>query len=197
MIFGEKFYSILGKMSPWKQSLFALVLAVRQYPNFALWCEVNERKDGKIAFNRAADLLWKFHSDKFNDINLESVLDDLEPFLLDDKKEELSVGDLYSLDASISISAAIYAIILHEGNEAEMASMASVSGVSRLLEQQEDREFSDEELRETPQIDAEVNFQVELMELLDKSKRSPELTSKLKKLAFNDGVSNIGFSLES
>ena len=32
MIFGEKYYGMLKKLSPWRQSLFSLVLAQRQYP---------------------------------------------------------------------------------------------------------------------------------------------------------------------
>mgnify|MGYP000139328446 CR=1 FL=1 len=39
MIFGEKYYGMLKKLSPWRQSLFSLVLAQRQYPNYALWCD--------------------------------------------------------------------------------------------------------------------------------------------------------------
>ena len=50
MIFGEKYYQLLKKLSPWRQSLFALVLAQRQFPNYALWCEVNEVKGGKNAY---------------------------------------------------------------------------------------------------------------------------------------------------
>ena len=131
MIFGEKYYQLLKKLSPWRQSLFALVLAQRQFPNYALWCEVNEVKGGKNAYQKTLDTLWNFHSDKFNEIDLEKTLDEFEPYLLDDEKNDLSVGDLFSLDATISLSASILAIILHEGEEAEMASRASLSGVVR------------------------------------------------------------------
>ena len=144
MIFGEKYYQLLKKLSPWRQSLFALVLAQRQFPNYALWCEVNEVKGGKNAYQKTLDTLWNFHSDKFNEIDLEKTLDEFEPYLLDDEKNDLSVGDLFSLDATISLSASILAIILHEGEEAEMASRASLSGVVRKIEQELGAEFSDE-----------------------------------------------------
>ena len=195
MIFGDKFYSHLKKMSPWRQSLFALVLAHRQYPNYALWCEVNEIHDGALAYRRTLDKLWEFHQDKFNTIDLEKVLDEFEPYLLDDEKTDLSVGDLFSLDATLSLSASIFAIILHEGEEAEMASRASLSGVVRKIEQESGLDYTDEELRELPWVDAEVNFQVELMEKLEKSERNPKLSAELKKLAIGDGSSNIGLSL--
>ena len=177
MIFGEKYYGMLKKLSPWRQSLFSLVLAQRQYPNYALWCEVNEVKGGAKAYQKTLNTLWEFHKDKFNTIDLEKVLDEFEPYLLDDEKNDLSVGDLFSLDATLSLSSSILAIIMHEGEEAEMASRASLSGVIR-------------------QIEHEVNFQIELYELLEKSKREPSLVDKLYKLSLNGGVSNIGLSLE-
>lgn len=196
MIFGEKYYGMLKKLSPWRQSLFSLVLAQRQYPNYAQWCEVNEVKGGAKAYQKTLNTLWEFHKDKFNTIDLEKVLDEFEPYLLDDEKNDLSVGDLFSLDATLSLSSSILAIIMHEGEEAEMASRASLSGVIRQIEQSSDREYTDEELREMESVDNEVNFQIELYELLEKSKREPSLVDKLYKLSLNGGVSNIGLSLE-
>ena len=187
---------MLKKLSPWRQSLFSLVLAQRQYPNYALWCEVNEVKGGVKAYQKTLNTLWEFHKDKFNTIDLEKVLDEFEPYLLDDEKNDLSVGDLFSLDATLSLSSSIIAIIMHEGEEAEMASRASLSGVIRQIEQSSDREYTDEELREMESVDNEVNFQIELYELLEKSKREPSLVDKLYKLSLNGGVSNIGLSLE-
>lgn len=195
MIFGEKFYSMLSKLSPWRQSLFALVLAQRQYANYALWCEINDVKGGVKAYQKTLKALWDFHTDKFNHIDLEKVLEEFEPYLLDEEVNELSVGDLFSLDATLSLSAAALAIILHEGEEAEMASKASLSGVIRKLEQESDRYLSDEELRDTDEVDAEVNFQVELYELLEKSNRSEELSKKLYEISLNGGFSNIGLTL--
>ena len=196
MIFGEKYFDLLKKLSPWRQSLFALVLAQRQFANYALWCDVNEIKGGKKAYQKTLDTMWEFHQDKFNTIDLEKVLDEFEPYLLDDEKDDLSVGDLFSLDATLSISASILAIIMHEGEEAEMASRASLSGVVRKIEQENSQEYSDEELREMEAVDNEVNFQVELLELLQDAKREPNLVKKCFELGVNQGISNIGVSLE-
>ena len=196
MIFGEKYFDLLKKLSPWRQSLFALVLAQRQFANYALWCDVNKIKGGKKAYQKTLDTMWEFHQDKFNTIDLEKVLDEFEPYLLDDEKDDLSVGDLFSLDATLSISASILAIIMHEGAEAEMASRASLSGVVRKIEQENSQEYSDEELREMEAVDNEVNFQVELLELLQDAKREPSLVKKCFELGVNQGISNIGVSLE-
>ena len=196
MIFGEKYFDLLKKLSPWRQSLFALVLAQRQFANNAQWCDANEIKGGKKAYQKTLDTMWEFHQDKFNTIDLEKGLDEFEPYLLDDEKDDLSVGDLISLDATLSISASILAIIMHEGEEAEMASRASLSGVVRKIEQENSQEYSDEELREMEAVDNEVNFQVELLELLQDAKREPSLVKKCFDLGVNQGISNIGVSLE-
>ncbi len=190
MIFGEKFYGMLGELSPWRQSLFALTLTMRQAPNFALWCEVNKRSSDNKVFTAALDKLWEFHTDKFNHIDLEKVVEAVEVFI-PEKEDDLSLGDLFALDACLSLTASCDAIIMHEGDEAEIASRTSLGGVVRRVEQ-EFPDYDDEQLRELPAIDAEVNFQVELMEELKKSERNPILTAKLRKLALADGMSNIG-----
>lgn len=64
---------------------------------------------------------------------------------------------------------------MHEGEEAEMASRASLSGVIRQIEQSSDREYTDEELREMESVDNEVNFQIELYELLENLKENLRL----------------------
>ena len=60
MLFGPKFYVMLEKLTVWRQSLFALVLATRQYPHFALWCEIHERQ-GKTEYLEALKKCWEYH----------------------------------------------------------------------------------------------------------------------------------------
>lgn len=194
MIFGERFYPMLGKLSPWRQSLFALTLAQRQLPNFLLWCELKEQKGAAGIFKKALDELWTFHEDKFNHIDLEELVNAVEPFIPEGDPEELSVGDLFALDALITFTAACDAVLMHEGNEAEIASKTSLGGVVRTVEEKNGT-LDDETLRENSQVDAEVDYQVELLELLSHAKRSAELTENLKVLAGNGGISNIGISL--
>ncbi|MGN0893995.1 MAG: DUF416 family protein [Succinivibrio sp.] len=198
MIFGQKFYEILTKLSPWRQSLFALTLAQRMYPNYALWCDVNQVNGGKKAFKDLLDKMWEFHKDKYNHIDLAKEFERIEPFMVSDDKpdDELSIGDWFSLDASIALLASANAITEKNGDDAKVASMTSLGGVIRKIEQDSLEEYDDETLREMPQVDAEVNFQVEVLELVSKSKRGVELAEKLYKLGFNDGISNIGLSEE-
>ena len=194
MMFGEKFYPMLSKLSPWRQSLFALVLAHRQFPNYVLWVETLNHK-GKAEFNFALKKLWEFHLDKFNHIDLEQTLDVFEPFVPDPEAEGENLGSLFALDASASLTAAFDAIILHQGDEAEIASRSSLASVVRAVESYSDEELDEEELREQELVDNEVNFQVDLMEMLKGAKRDPALVKLLLKIALKDHLSNIGVEL--
>jgi len=197
MIFGERFYPMLGRLSPWRQSLFALVLAERQLPNFQVWCELENNLPLKELYENSLKQLWEFHSDKFNHIDLEKIVDAFEkdPLLSDESRDTENLGSLYALDALLTLLSACDAVILHEGDEAEIASKVSLGGVVRRIEQ-EGEDLSDEQLRETELVDGEVNFQVDLMERLEKGRRSPELTQSLRQLAHASQGSNIGIPFE-
>ncbi len=197
MIFGERFYPMLGRLSPWRQSLFALVLAERQLPNFQVWCELENKIPLKELYENSLKQLWEFHIDKFNHIDLEKIVDAFEkdPLLSDESRDTENLGGLYALDALLTILSACDAVILHEGDEAEVASKVSLGGVVRRIEQ-EGEELSEEQLRETELVDGEVNFQVDLMERLEKGRRSPELTGSLRQLARASQSSNIGIPFE-
>ncbi len=197
MIFGERFYPMLGRLSPWRQSLFALVLAERQLPNFQVWCELENNLPLKELYENSLKQLWEFHSDKFNHIDLEKIVDAFEkdPLLSDESRDTENLGSLYALDALLTLLSACDAVILHEGDEAEIASKVSLGGVVRRIEQEEE-DLSEEQLRETELVDGEVNFQVDLMERLEKGRRSPELTQSLRQLAHASQGSNIGIPFE-
>ena len=188
---------MLGRLSPWRQSLFALVLAERQLPNFPVWCELENNLPLKELYENSLKQLWEFHSDKFNHIDLEKIVDAFEkdPLLSDESRDTEKLGSLYALDALLTLLSACDAVILHEGDEAEIASKVSLGGVVRRIEQ-EGEDLSEEQLRETELVDGEVNFQVDLMERLEKGRRSPELTQSLRQLAHASQGSNIGIPFE-
>lgn len=190
-LFGEKFYPTLNKLSPWRQSLFALVLAHRQFPNFELWVDTVKHK-GKAEYNFALKKLWEYHLEKFNHIDLEKVLDVFDPFVPDPDKDGDSLGTLFALDAAASLTAAFDAIILHQGDEAEIASRSSLAAVVRMVENNIDEDLDEEAMREQELVDNEINFQIDLMEMLRGAKRDPDLAKMLIKIAIKDHISNIG-----
>lgn len=197
MIFGEKFYPSLRRMTPWRQSLFALTLAQRQFPNYIFNASFHEDR-GVSEFNYCLKKLWEFHQEKFNHIDLEETLNVYLPFAPALEQEDFNQGELYALDASLSLIAAYDAIVMHEGNEAEIASRSSISSVIRVVEsyaEDEGHELTEDEIREVEIVDNEVNFQVSLFELLKSAKREKDLVHNLIKIALKEDVSNIGIDI--
>lgn len=196
MIFGAQFYPLVNKMTNWRQSLFALVLATRQYPNFKLWTEVESRQ-GATEFKHVLQQCWEYHFDKFNHIDLTEVFDQVAPYIpeIDDNGEFPNEGAGFAFDAAICLNSAVEAIVMHT-NDAESASKASMATVIRLCENTyQDEELTEDTLLEKPEIEAEINFQVDLMELVQHP-RTPELLIDLLKFALAPESSNIGLENE-
>ena len=189
MLFGEKFYPLLNKMPAWRHSLFALVLATRQYPNFALWCEIKQVQ-GKAQYLNALKACWRFHYDKFNHIDLTEALDEIAPFL-PMELEEYSEGDSFAFDAAVMLDAALSSVP-DNTKGAVNASQASLASVIRYCEHAFPESCTTEDdLLELEPIQAEMGFQIDLMEMV-KAPRSPQNVVALCQLALEDGCSNIG-----
>lgn len=190
-IFGEKFYKMLNELKPWQQSLFALTLAQRQSPNFLLYADVTENHEALRDFRNILNTMWEFHTDKENHISLEKLLETLEKHIpeIDD---DSPYGAYPALDACISLSQSINAIVNHFGDEAEHASSASICTVAKYLEFTEDAEYQDEELYEKQLIVEEMDYQINLLDRISKAKRSPEFTNELRQECEELGCSNIG-----
>ena len=81
------------------------------------------------------------------------------------------------------------------GEEANDASHASVGTVAGFIEMLEERDLSDEELYEHEYMEAELEFQVELLKRVAHERDSDRILA-IRTFAAQDGVSNIGISLE-
>lgn len=193
MLFGEKFYPLLNKMPAWRHSLFALVLATRQYPNFALWCEVKEVQ-GKTQYLNALKACWHFHYDKFNHVDLSAAFDEIAPFL-PMELEEYSEGDSFAFDAAVMLDTALSSVP-DNAKGALNASQASLASVIRYCEHAfPDNCATEEDLLDLTPIQAEMSFQIDLMEQV-RQPRSPENVVELCRLALESGCSNIGLESE-
>lgn len=62
-MFGDKFYKKLRKLMPWQQTVFALALSERMYPNYCLYAESTGRGDTKL-IRHALDTMWQYLTEK-------------------------------------------------------------------------------------------------------------------------------------
>lgn len=192
-MFGDKFYKRLGKLMPWQQTVFALALAERMYPNYALYAE-STGKGNESAFREALDSLWAYMTEKSSRVDLGAILEKFEEYIPDPVKEE-NYGAYPALDACVALGCAYNSVICRLGEEATEASNASIGSVAGFIEMMAGRDFTDEELYEHELMESEMSFQVVLMQEVDKP-RDQEQILAIRELASQDGVSNLGISLE-
>jgi len=192
-VFGDKFYKRLGKLMPWQQTVFALALAERMYPNYALYAQ-STGKGNEAAFREALDSLWGYMTEKGSRVDLGAILESFEEHIPNPVKEE-NYGAYPALDACVALGCAYNSVICRLGEEAIEASNASIGSVAGFIEMLAERDFSDEELYEHELMESEMSFQVALMQEVDKP-RDPEQILAIRQMASQDGVSNLGISLE-
>lgn len=192
-MFGDKFYKRLGDLEPWQQSVFALALAERMYPNYHLYAE-STGKGNAIEFRAALDSLWRYLTERGSRVNLSAILESFEAFIPDPTHEE-SYGAYPALDACVALGCAYNSVICRIGEEPMEASNASIGSVAGFIEMLEERELTEDELYEQPLMEQEMAFQVELLNQVSRP-RDPQQILAIRSLAAQDGVSNLGITLE-
>ena len=193
MLFGNLFYKKIAKLSNWQQALFALVITTRMYPNFKLYCDSTHNKKNAKLFKADLELLWKYLEDHEDHIDFtklqEEILDITEPY-----EDEDPFGKIAANLACQSLLITFDSILNHNKTEAQLASDKSIETIIKYSEVLNNKKYSDDEIVELPEVQAELDFQVQLIEALN-HKRSDQMFAMLKELADNDGYSNIGIPL--
>ncbi|OIN13500.1 YjaG family protein [Oceanisphaera psychrotolerans] len=192
-MFGDKFYKKINKLAPWQQTVFALALAERMYPNYRLFADTSSFGNGE-RFRDTLDVLWTYLTVKGSRVDLGAELESFEAFIPDPSRFE-SYGAYPALDACVAVGAAYNSVICRIGEEAIEASGASLGTVAGFAELLAERDLSEEELYENELMAAEMEFQVELLERVGQP-RAAETILAIRDFAAQDGVSNIGISLE-
>lgn len=192
-MFGDKFYKKINKLAPWQQTVFALALAERMYPNYQLFSETGDFGNGQ-RFRETLDTLWTYLTVKGSRVDLSAELESFESFIPDPTQSE-SYGAYPALDACVALGCAFNSVICRIGEEAIEASHASLGTVAGFVELLAERELSEEELYEDELLMAEMEFQVELLDRVNKQ-RDADTILAVRDFAAQGGVSNIGISLE-
>lgn len=192
-MFGDKFYKRLGDLEPWQQTVFALALAERMYPNYVLYAE-STGEGNAAAFRETLDVLWRYLTERGSRVDLSAILESFEAYIPEPTAEG-HYGAYPALDACVALGCAYNSVVCRIGEEAVEASNASVGSVAGFIEMLEERELEDEALYEQPLMTAELEFQVDLLNQVARP-RDPAVILAIREQATQDGVSNLGISLE-
>ena len=183
----------LENLESWQHLTFMAALCERMAPNFKLFCQMNELSAEVKTYQNILNLVWEYLTVKDAKINFENQLEKLET-IIPDVNDYKSFGVVPALDACQALSEILHAIIAGETLErAVEMSLISLGTVTSLLETETGRDWSDSELKESEDIQAELDVQWQIYRLLKEcEKRDIELILDLKNEIRAEGISNIG-----
>lgn len=183
----------LENLESWQHLTFMAALCERMAPNFKLFCQMNELNAESKTYQNILNLVWEYLTVKDAKINFENQLEKLETIIPDVNDYE-SFGVVPALDACQALAEILHAIIAGETLErAVEMSLISLGTVMSLLETETGRDWSESELKESKDIQAELDVQWQVYRLLKEcEKRDIELILDLKNEIRAEGISNIG-----
>ncbi|TDN42196.1 YjaG family protein [Haemophilus haemolyticus] len=183
----------LENLESWQHLTFMAALCERMAPNFKLFCQMNELSAEAKTYQNILNLVWEYLTVKDAKINFENQLEKLETIIPDVNDYE-SFGVVPALDACQALAEILHAIIAGETLErAVEMSLISLGTVTSLLETETGRDWSESELKESKDIQAELDVQWQVYRLLKEcEKRDIELILDLKNEIRAEGISNIG-----
>ena len=183
----------LENLESWQHLTFMAALCERMAPNFKLFCQMNELSAEVKTYQNILNLVWEYLTVKDTKINFENQLEKLETIIPDVNDYE-SFGVVPALDACQALAEILHAIIAGEALErAVEMSLISLGTVTSLLETETGRDWSESELKENEDIQAELDVQWQVYRLLKEcEKRDIALILGLKNEIRAEGISNIG-----
>ena len=183
----------LENLESWQHLTFMAALCERMALNFKLFCQMNELSAEAKTYQNILNLVWEYLTVKDANINFENQLEKLETIIPDVNDYE-SFGVVPALDACQALAEILHAIIAGETLErAVEISLISLGTVTSLLETETGRDWSESELKESKDIQAELDVQWQVYRLLKEcEKRDIELILDLKNEIRAEGISNIG-----
>ena len=183
----------LENLESWQHLTFMAALCERMAPNFKLFCQMNELSAEAKTYQNILNLVWEYLTVKDAKINFENQLEKLETIIPDVNDYE-SFGVVPALDACQALAEILHAIIAGETLErAVEMSLISLGTVTSLLETETGRDWSESELKESEDIQAELDVQWQVYRLLKEcEKRDIKLILDLKNEIRAEGISNIG-----
>ncbi|WP_299200371.1 YjaG family protein [uncultured Amphritea sp.] len=187
----------LKALDGWQLSAFSVAVTERMFPNFALFSTLLEFGD-RNQVRSILDGVWNKLGNTGAKMNFE-----VQQVNVEENMPDLEAFDMYGASPALDAMVALYSTIncLLEPNHTEAANIGNLSleCVATFIEVTADADISDEELlhyiAHHEMMLQEESFQEEVISRLKGMKSaSASAIGELKRLAANEGVSNIGVS---
>ncbi|EIJ68098.1 YjaG family protein [Pasteurella bettyae] len=183
----------LEHFETWQHLTFMVCLCERMYPNYQLFCQVTEQPDNAKIYQNILNLIWESLTIKGVKINFENQLEKFENIIPDVNNYDF-FGVIPAIDACEALSELLHAIIAGSTLEQSIKiSRLSLQTVATLLETQLDCNLNEKDLKESEEIQQELDVQWELYRALNSTEeRDVDLILQLKSELRASGISNIG-----
>ncbi|OOF46507.1 YjaG family protein [Rodentibacter trehalosifermentans] len=183
----------LENLESWQHLTFMAALCERMAPNFKLFCQMNHQEREAKIYQNILNLIWEYLTIKDVKINFENQLEKLEN-IIPDVNDYDNFGVVAALDAAEALAEILHAIMAGETLEKAIEiSRISLGTITSLLEMENNRDFSEQELKENEDIQGELDVQWQIYRLLkDCEKRDVALILDLKNEIRTECISNIG-----
>lgn len=180
----------MRSLTGWHAVAFAATLVERMQPNYQLFCQATDFAEPD-QFNKTLNLVWEWLSTPKAKINFSVQVEKLEDVTPDASQFD-NYGVFPAIDAAMSLTATLLLVMGEDPQGAVVTSKLSQGGVEAFIEATSDESLTDHEIKVHPLMQWEIAFQGELLDLLDGLKPGADTSKKLKKMALEEGMSNIG-----
>ncbi|WP_421867066.1 YjaG family protein [Motiliproteus sp.] len=189
----------LKQLNDQQLSAFCAAISERLLPNYALFSQVAEFGNTQT-LRTALDKIWDRLCNRCGAVNFETQMEKVDAVVPD--PEEFDMYGVYpALDTCVALITTLNQMVEASHQDARQTSQLSLQGIETYLELIADAELSDEQLvrfiNTHELIEQELEFQESLIDqLLQKASPDAATLDKIRTQAANDGVSNIGISLD-
>lgn len=189
----------LKQLNDMQLSAFCAAISERLLPNYALFSQVAEFGNTQT-LRTALDKIWDRLCNRCGSVNFETQMEKVDAVVPD--PEDFDMYGVYpALDTCVALITTLNQMVEASHQDARQTSQLSLQGIETYLELIADSELSDEQLvrfiNTHELIEQELAFQESLIDqLLQKDNPDAATLDKIRTQAANDGVSNIGISLD-
>ena len=194
-----QYYRQIESLAPWQLTALATAATERAWPNFALFSELTEF-GAPEEVRHCLNMLWDYVSGLQSSKNFERLLE-----RLDENTPAIDDFDMFgvqpALDFSVGLHCAIHCAMKASIDEAASALTLSLSTIGKFIKYTEASELKGTELtqyiEEHELFEVQLSFISELISTISQQqKESKEFSRELRLFSANDGVSQLGISLE-
>ncbi|WP_067519210.1 DUF416 family protein [Endozoicomonas ascidiicola] len=195
----SQFHRQLQTFSSWQLIAIANAVTERAWPNFALFCEITEFGES-AELRHCLDMLWDFVAGLQSSKNFERLLE-----RLDEQSPSPDDYDIFgvepALDFTVGLHCTINCAMKASVDEAASALTVSLSTIGKFIKYAEAEDLNGTELSQYIEnhelYQVQLDFIHELITMIsDQPTPSKALSKELKIFSANDGISQLGISVD-